>query len=498
MRNMKRIILLATLIPSDKDYAFNASLNSRLFLDRYGIIQHPIKGAIPFHLWDWQRDVLHAFQYEKQVIILKARQLGVSELAMGHALWLARFHPSKMILCLSRNEADAQTLIQRAQFMHANLPPFLQAGSQSVDKCLLGKSNAGQLQFIHQIDGRAQPSTIISLAATKGAGRGYPASLVILDEWAFQQWDDDIWAAIMPTISTGGSLIGISTANGLGNVFHRQWTNAIAHTNTFYPIFLPWHIHRERDATWYEQQRRNMEPWQLHQEYPSVPNDAFVQTGRPVFDSSYLSCDNLPIIEQYDGVTIWEEPQEDHQYIITADVAEGLPNGDYDSALVLDQDTYAVCAELHGQWPPEIFTEKIIELGIRYNYALLAPERNNHGHAVLLALRDRGYINIYNHQDAFTGTDDVRPGFPTNKQTKTVAVSSLAQLLREGSWHERSQAGIAELQTFRYTMNGSMSAPPGYHDDRVTTRWIAAWILMHPTTSRTIPIPVHFHAGKPH
>ncbi len=77
------------------------------------------------------------------------------------------------------------------------------------------------------------PSKIQSLPATKGTGRGKPASLVIMDEWAHQPWQQEIWTAIKPTIATGGKIIGLSTANGLGDVFHQTCMGAQANENGF-------------------------------------------------------------------------------------------------------------------------------------------------------------------------------------------------------------------------------------------------------------------------
>ena len=96
------------------------------FVDTYVQIRHPTRGVIPFHLWDWQADLIDTIHREAKVIALKSRQLGVSEIAVAYALWLQRFHPGKTVLFLSKNDEDAKELLRRVKLAYTHLPPFLQ------------------------------------------------------------------------------------------------------------------------------------------------------------------------------------------------------------------------------------------------------------------------------------------------------------------------------------------------------------------------------------
>ncbi|MFW1582091.1 hypothetical protein ACEV7R_23980, partial [Vibrio parahaemolyticus] len=87
-----------------------------------------------------------------------------------------------------------------------HLPPWLQCGEAlSVDTAVIGDNNTERLQIDH-LDSQKHPhpSVIRSLPATESAGRSASASLLVLDEWAHQQFDSDIWAAVQPTVSSGG------------------------------------------------------------------------------------------------------------------------------------------------------------------------------------------------------------------------------------------------------------------------------------------------------
>jgi hypothetical protein len=281
-------------------------------------------------------------------------------------------------------------------------------------------------------------------------------------------------------------LVEVSTANGVGNDFHRTWVGAERGENGYRAIFLPWWMHPERDAAWYEAQRKSMEAWQLAQEYPSTPGEAFVQSGRPVF-GDYLAAHEARVlaepgpVEDADGLTVWAEATVDGRYRIGADVAEGLADGDYDAAVVLDGEGNEV-ASLHGRWPPEVFAQKLYGLGERYGFPLLAVERNNHGHACLLRLRDLGYPRLYYSSDPLRdgARDEPRPGWLTTRSSKPMVVDVLARGLREHTLRPRDRLSLQEMRLFRFRADGGMGAPPGFHDDRVMAWAIAAFVLSQP------------------
>jgi len=121
--------------------------------------------------------------------------------------------------------------------------------------------------------------------------RGESATLVVVDEWAFLPNPEEAWASIEPVADVGGRIIGLSTANGSGNFFHNLWTGAETGNNRFSPMFFPWSASEDRDETWYESKKQSMLSWQLAQEYPTSPEEAFVRSGNPVFDLDML--DNM-------------------------------------------------------------------------------------------------------------------------------------------------------------------------------------------------------------
>lgn len=222
-------------IKSAKDPAY--------FMRKFCMIQHPVRGRILFNLYPFQEDVLRLFRDNKNIIVLKSRQLGISTLGAGYALWLMLFHRDKNVLCLATTQATARNLVTKVQFMYDNLPKWLQVPAAQKNKLSLRLTNGSMIQ---------------ALSSNPDSARSTSLSLLLVDECAFIDDIEETVAAAMPTLSTGGQVMLLSTPNGIGNYFHRTWVNAEAGLNSFTPVKLPWYVHPERDQKWRDQQDADM------------------------------------------------------------------------------------------------------------------------------------------------------------------------------------------------------------------------------------------------
>jgi hypothetical protein len=437
---------------------------------------------MPFHLWPAQVRVLWTLMTVRLVIILKARQLGISWICCWYALWLCFFQPGKVVLCFSKGQAEANELLRRIKDLYDRLPDWMrQAGPALI------KDNTEELVW-------ANGSRVRSLPASQGAGRGHTASLVILDEAAFLQFADALYTALKPTIDAGGQLVVISTANGIGNLFHRLWTKAIAGLNAFTAIFLPWWSRPGRDAAWYAAQLAEYtDPQMVKQEYPASAQEAFLVSGRTRFAQEWVLAQSvhtrpgLPR-EQWPaslagidhGLTLYALPVPGRRFVLGADVAEGLETGDYSAATLIDAETWEEIAHLHGHWEPDEYAGLLHRLAEAYD-AEIAVERNNHGHAVLVTLKILGSLRVAD------GHDD-RPGWLTNAQTKPQSIDLLATALRDAFLAHpgaviHTQATLDELQIYRVLKTGDTGAPAGYHDDRVMSWAIALMVARRPPSA---------------
>ena len=458
------------------------------------------KGIIPFTLFDYQRDAIRDLFAHRQVIILKARQLGMTELVAAYVMYRLRW-PYRTAVLISRGEDAAGEMVNKARVCWNNLPL-----DQRIP--LVDPRHTSRLVLVNG-------SRILPQPATPGAGRVLNAQILVFDEWAHQANQAAIYAGAAPTASAGDNqIIGLSSANGLGNEYARQWELAQAGMG-MHPIFLPWYARPGRDAQWYEDATRGMEDWQKAQEFPATPEEAFILSGRPRFDVLLLKAlsqspevggtvmdpiEVIPLGVDHSGRTqgycrIWERPTRDGVYVCGADVAEGLVRGDYSTAIIMDARRGVEVAELHGHWETDDYAAHLAALcriyGGVHGAAFLGVERNNHGHAVLLALRSiHNYPvqRLYHHQEYndIAHKEMPRAGWLTSGTSKPLMIDALAVAIKERRPY-RNALFIAEALRYIIKDNGDTSAsgkaddPHAAHDDRVVAYAICEMMR------RTIP-----------
>lgn len=251
------------------------------FIDTYGHIEDKDAEEIiqPFHMWDAQREALRSIATHKLNVILKARQLGFSWLVLHYAAHLLVTMEGRTCIALSQKEDDAKELVRRFGVILKNMPELI---AEDSDKPT-GWSGATYTQTALRIE-ITFPSGLVSvfngMPSAPGAGRSFTANLIILDEWAFQQYAEQIWTAGYPTINrpTGGQVIGLSTIDR-GSFFEEVFTNP---DNGFNKIFIPWYADPRRDDNWYSETKKAMGEL-MTQEYPATVEEALTVPGGSYF-----------------------------------------------------------------------------------------------------------------------------------------------------------------------------------------------------------------------
>lgn len=291
----------ATLVAIEEEKKY-ISENCEYFIDEYGWYQDRDKGGEGrFKLWPGQKRALKEMQENRLNIILKARQLGLTWLVLWYALWNMIRTPGYGVSALSKRDSDAKELIERMEFMLRKLPSWLivKKTKGTKDYPLTWYATATRIEIYHR---GKEKSRMKSETAGRDSGRSFTESLVIQDEWAFQQWAEEIWTAAFPTVNrpTGGKFIGLST-NKRGTLFEQKAKEAMNGENNFHFIFLPWHVDPRRDQKWYEAAKKEL-PNSYLQEYPATPTEAFSageDTSFPEFDRRIHVCDPFPIPEHW-------------------------------------------------------------------------------------------------------------------------------------------------------------------------------------------------------
>jgi len=446
------------------------------FLDRYAYIQHPIRGRIPFKLYDYQKDTIKDFDDFQNNIILKGRQIGISTVVAGRCLWIMTFHSNKNILVIATKKDVAKNLVTKVKYMHDNLPRWLKATCTTNNKLSLEFSNG---------------STIKAEAATDTAGRSEALSLLVLDEAAFIENAQTIWEAASSTLSTGGNAILLSTPNGMGNFFHRMWQDAEAKQNDFHTKLLDWHVHPDRDQAWRDRQTELLGEMASAQEHDA----SFIFSGNTVIHPEIIQFYKNTYIQEpvaYRGfdsnLWVWEYPEQTSTYVVSADVARG-DGSDFSAFHVIDVERSAQVAEYKGKITTRDFGNLLVAIATEYNDALIIPDNSTIGWSVIQRIIDRGYPNLFymtkdlkyvdtEQQLDFDITADERkmiPGFTISLRTRPLIIAKLESYMRENSIIIRSSRFISELETFIWK-NGRPEALDLYNDDLVIAMCIGLWV----------------------
>ena len=200
------------------------------FISTYIKVTHPVRGLVPFNLYPFQERILENLEGNRFNILRKFRQAGCTTIAAAYSLWMIIFQKHKQVVILSKGDAESTEVLDRIKLMYDELPSFLKPGIQEDNKHTL-KLMTG--------------STIKSRPSGKQSGRSLAGSLLIVDEAAFIENIDTIWAAVYPIISTGGRAFVLSTVNGIGNWYHEVYQKALTGDNSFNPIDIRWQEHPE-------------------------------------------------------------------------------------------------------------------------------------------------------------------------------------------------------------------------------------------------------------
>jgi hypothetical protein len=244
------------------------------FCENYWFIKHPGQGRIKFEMFDAQKESVYLWLTSRYSIMLKARQVGFSTLLAAFCFWLTYFYSDRSIIMLSRTERDAIKLLSKAKYGYKFLPEWMKFRGPPQNQTMT------RFEF-------ANESYIESLPSMSDPARGESGYLAVIDEMAFLPNSEEAWASIEPTVDVGGRVITLSTANGEGNLFHKLWVGAETRTNRFRAMFHPWSVNG-RDQEWYDEKAKDLPEWQMAQEYPDNPDDAFLKSGRPVFSLGVL------------------------------------------------------------------------------------------------------------------------------------------------------------------------------------------------------------------
>ena len=419
------------------------------FVETYVKVISLDDGMVPFILYPYQRRMFEQFQENRFSIVLACRQSGKSISACAYLLWYVLFNPEKTVAILANKGATAREMLNRITLMLENIPFFLQPGSKALNK--------GSLEFSNN-------SRILAAATSGSSIRGMSVNLLYLDEFAFVERAAEFYTSTYPVISAGKDtkVIVTSTANGIGNQFHKIWEGSVQEINEFKSFRVDWWDVPGRDEKWKEQTISNTSQLQFDQEF----GNTFFGTGDTLVNAdTLLNLRAKPPKRYMEGglLKIYEEPQKGHDYVMTVDVSKGRGQ-DYSTFTLIDisvRPFAQVAVYRNNTISPLLFPNIIYKYAKPYNDAYVVVESNDQGTVVCNGLyHDLEYENM--HVESSVKANAI--GIEINRKTKRLGCSAIKDILETNRLTINDDNTILEISTFE-AKGQSYEASEGNHDD---------------------------------
>lgn len=431
---------------------------------------------IHFKLFDAQVNALLDIAYGKNnIIVLKARQLGISWLIICCILYDALFKPEILALFFSKREEEAIELLQeRLKGVYSHLPVWLKVNSlETNSKKEFALSNGSRFK-----------------ASSAGGSDSYAATHVLIDEadiiYESGKKLVDLLTDVAPTVSTAGGklyLISRSDKSRPNSTFKKIYRGAKTGETNYTPIFLPWYARPDRTQEWYELEKKtallnygNLDS--IYEQYPATEEQALSPPSTDKrFNYAHLEMCYIPFIPDSEETKLAEEnlrntvpnavlyrlPKAGNSYVICIDTAEGNIHSDPSVATVFCIETDEEAAMLKGQFEPAILALYTKEMAKFYNNAAIFVERNNTGHAVISWFELNDTFNLIEGID--TTRNKKKYGWRTTVSTKPLMWSHTANTFRDKEIIIHTQETLLQLADIR--THGS--AGEGNHDDLALT-----------------------------
>lgn len=500
------------------------NINTKKYIEKYIKIRNKEGKIVDFRLNNPQQRLYDIIKEQKQakkpvrVIILKARQMGFSTLTESILFKETVTKFNRRTGIITHLSTATSNLFNMSKLMLDNLPEEL--------KPSVKKSNAQELIFDNESGTGLKSRIKCMTAGTSGVGRSDTFDNLHLSELAF--WEGDVTATLTGLFQAVPNLpdtmiIIESTANGYEK-FKELWDQAVNGENDFIPLFVAWFELPEYSMKYTgfkltEEEEKLKEiynltndqlEWrrwcirnncqndieQFKQEYPSCPEEAFVSTGKCIFEKQKI-IDRLRVVpkpikqgyftyneadagknimsdirwvnDKSGCIKIWKLPNMPAftKYALGGDTA-GDTLGDEFSSDVVDAKTLEQVATLTMQTDEDLYAKQMYCLGMYYDWALIAVE-TNYSTFPQKKLEELGYPNFYVREtvDRYDRETTKQFGFNTNRKTKPIILAGLVELVRDYVDVFNDEKTLREMLTMVKKENGKQEAIEGYHDDKV-------------------------------
>ncbi len=482
-----------------------------------------VQKYVPLELFPDQISLVEDYENYNENIALKYRQAGVSTVTAAWSskkLVFAKKNSPEKILVIANKLDTAVEVANKIRGFTDQWPSWVGVGFSSE------KNSQRHFKLTNGCEVKA-------VATSKDALRGYTPTILIFDEAAYIEADDDFWAACMASLSTGGKVIVVSTPNGYDAIYYEIYDQALKGMNEFKVSEMVWwkdpryakdlslinvkdiiHYYLNRNeyqnveiidynnkeknfdeirqliaqgykpsSSWYESMVKKLkyDKRKVNQELEC----AFLGSGDNVFNSDLLEDLRVNMVKEPStkmmggGLWIWKEPEMGKKYIMGVDVSRG-DSEDFSTFQIVDFDSREQVAEYVGKLPPDTLAEICYKWGNMYNAFIVIDITGGMGVTTSLRLRELGYRNVYvdgvdvsNKWQYDPKATEKIPGINFNAKRVQI-IATFEEYLRHG-FRINSSRLLNEMNTFIY-MNGRPDHQKGQHDDLIMSVAMALYV----------------------
>ena len=477
---------------------------------------------VPFVLFPEQETMIGDYEEYNDNIVLKYRQAGVST---ATAAWISKKlqfaskdKPEKVLVLANKLDTAAEMANKIRGFIR-QWPEWLSVG--------FDKDKNSQKHYK-----LTNGSEVKAVATSVDALRGYTPTILIFDEAAYIESGEDLWAACMASLSTGGKVIVISTPNGFDHIYYEVFDHSVRNLNDFKISRLTWyrdprfisdlcwvktkdivHYMLNRDeydeshvlnkvdesnfnklledgykpfSTWFEEMSKKLkfDRRKISQELEC----AFLGSGDNVIPADTLDIIEKDVIEPIEkwvgnSVWIWKEPIEGHKYIMGIDVSRG-DSEDSTGFSIIDFDDREQVVEYLGKIPPDLAADLAHKWATKYSCFVVIDITGGMGVATSRKMLELGYKDLYydgikTEEMWKFNPSEKTPGLNFNSKRAQI-IQALEEQLRTG-FKIRSRRLFNEFKTFVY-INGRADHMKGHHDDLIMSIAMALYIAQNSFT----------------
>jgi len=282
----------------------------------------------------------------------------------------------------------------------------------------------------------------------------------------------EFYTSTYPVISSGktSKVIITSTANGIGNMYHKLYEGALQKTNEFTPYRVDWWDVPGRDEKWKQMTIENTSPLQFDQEF----GNSFHGTGNTLISADILLAlrASYPIKEQ-NNVKIYENPKEGHNYLMFVDTSRGRGQ-DYSTFTVIDVGVnpfVQVCCFKDNMMSPLLLPDLLYKYATHYNMCYVVIESNDAGQVVCNGLYyELEYENVF--VESMIKANAI--GVTMTRKVKRIGCSNIKDIMEQKKLVIHDEDTIREMSTF-IAKGSSYQADHNNHDDLMMNLVLFGW-----------------------